>query len=171
MSLGLLLLRLVVGGVLIGHGLRKLNARLGAGPHHTGLYFESLGYRPGRRFAVLAGASEVAAGLSLLLGGLTPLGAAIGIGVMLSAIRHELVRGFWAENRGCEFPFVLAATLLALAATGPGRWSLDHALDLDLTGEVWAGGALVLAVVAAAPMWLLVGRAKRQSRPSRKEVR
>ena len=48
---------------------------------------ESLGYRPGKRFAVLGGLAEAGGGALLVLGLLTPLAAALIVGMMLNAIR------------------------------------------------------------------------------------
>ena len=59
MATGLLLLRVVVGLALVGHGTQKLFGWFGGhGPRTTGTFFEMLGYRPGVLFAVVAGLSE-----------------------------------------------------------------------------------------------------------------
>ena len=56
MKIGRLLVRLVVGGLFIGHGTQKLFGWFGGyGPDATGQFFESLGLRPGRRNAMAAG--------------------------------------------------------------------------------------------------------------------
>jgi hypothetical protein len=51
---------------------------------------------------------------------------------------------------------------VALAATGPGRFSIDHALGWDdnLSGAIWGLGVLTLAIVAALVV-LVVMRAER----------
>lgn len=155
MTTGLLLLRLLIGAILVGHGLRKLDARVGPGPVLTGKYFEHLGFRPGTLFAVIAGVTECVAGVLLALGFLTPLAVAMALGLLANAANQERARGFWAENRGSEYPVVLAVTCLALAFTGPGTASVDHALGLDLAGPAWAVAAIILAALATAPLLLL----------------
>ncbi|HZC29770.1 MAG TPA: DoxX family membrane protein, partial [Gaiellaceae bacterium] len=68
MSYGLLLVRVVVGATLFGHGAQKLFGWWGGqGPKGTGGFFGRLGYRAPTLIAVLAGLSE-ACGMLLALG-------------------------------------------------------------------------------------------------------
>jgi putative oxidoreductase len=54
-SAGLLAVRIVVGLLMAGHGSQKLFGWFGGhGIAGTGMFFESLGFRPGRFFAPLA---------------------------------------------------------------------------------------------------------------------
>jgi putative oxidoreductase len=60
MDTGLLLARVVVGLVMAAHGSQKLFGWFGGyGLAGTGGFFEQLGFRPGRFFAMAAGTSEV----------------------------------------------------------------------------------------------------------------
>ncbi len=69
LSLGLLVGRLVVGLGIVGHGSQKLFGWFGGnGLDGTAKYFESLGYRPGRLFATLAGLGEFTSGVLIVLG-------------------------------------------------------------------------------------------------------
>src|SRR2546423_420034 len=156
MSLGLLVLRLVVGLLMMGHGCQKVAGCFGgAGPEKTGAFFESLGLRPGTHMALAAGVAEAAGGALISLGLLTPVGAAVLSAVMITAIwtAHRSA-GLWATAGGFEYNLVLLATFFALAGVGPGTWSLDNALGLDLAGDGWAlaqlGVGLLGAVVAVA---------------------
>jgi putative oxidoreductase len=93
--------------------------------------------------AYAAGWSEFGGGLLLALGLLTPLGAAALIGVMTAAvISVHASKGLWNTGGGFEYNLVLVAAAFALAAVGPGSWSLDSALGLDLAGAGWALAAL-----------------------------
>jgi putative oxidoreductase len=58
-------------------------------------------------------------------------------------------KGPWIFNGGWEHVVTNAAVALALAGTGPGRFSIDRALGLDLGGAGYLGAALVLALVSA----------------------
>lgn len=42
--------------------------------------------------------------------------------------------GFFAADDGSELPLSLGAAAVAIAFTGAGRWSLDHALGWTLAG-------------------------------------
>lgn len=152
MEIGLFALRIVVGLLLAGHGAQKLFGWFGGhGLVGTGGFFESLGYRPGRPMALLGGLGEFVGGLYLAFGFLTPLGAAAVIGVMVNAIvAVHLGKGPWATNGGWELPLTNATVAGALAFTGPGRWSLDHAFDWNLAGNGWGFAAVVGGLVAAA---------------------
>ncbi len=152
MDLGLLILRLVVGGLMIGHGTQKLFGWFGGhGLRGTARFLESMGYRPGTPMAVIHGTAEAGGGLLLAAGFLTPLGAAAIAGVLFTAIvTVHWSSGVWNENGGLEFPLVLATSGLTSAFVGPGRLSIDSALGIDLAGTAWGLAALALAVVAAA---------------------
>ena len=78
MEIGLLLLRLTVGLTLAAHGAQKLFGWFGGpGLEATGQLFETLGFLPGRRQALMAGLAETGGGLLLTLGLLTPIAAAV----------------------------------------------------------------------------------------------
>jgi putative oxidoreductase len=160
MSYGLLLLRVVVGGTMFGHGAQKLFGWFGGhGPQGTGGFFGQLGFRSGAVMAVLAGLAE-ASGLLLAAGFVTPLAClAIAI-VMLNAIAAvHWSKGFWATNGGYEFPLTLLTVVVATAAIGPGRFSLDRAIGWDdnVSGVWWGVGTLV-AAAAISFLTLTVGR-------------
>jgi putative oxidoreductase len=153
MDEGLLLLRVLVGLIVAAHGSQKLFGWFGGGGiRGTAAFFGSLGYRAPAVFALLAGLAELGGGLALAAGLLTPLAAAGVVVVMLNAIESVKFRnGFWAGSGGYELELLLLGTAVALAATGPGRYSLDRALGLDddLSGYGWGGAALALGIVVA----------------------
>src|SRR3954471_7383566 len=111
MSLGLLVLRVVIGLLFVGHGTQKLFGWFGGhGLEGTGGFMASLGYRPGRQHALLAGLSEAGGGALFALGLFTPLAVAILIGVMVNAIGSaHWDNGLWVTNGGYEYPLVLCA--------------------------------------------------------------
>ena len=101
MSLGLLILRLVVGLSLAAHGTQKLFGWFGGyGLKGTGQFLEQLGFRPGRLQALQAGLAETLGGLFLAAGFLTPAAAAAVVAVMLvAAVSVHLKNGFFAPGR------------------------------------------------------------------------
>jgi putative oxidoreductase len=149
MSIGLLVLRLVVGGLFAGHGAQKLFGWFGGhGLRPTGGFFENLGFRPGLPFAFLAGLSEFGGGLLFAAGLLTPFAATVLIGVMTTAIAAvHWTKGIWNTNGGIEFPLMLGTAAFAVAATGPGRYSLDNAFGIYWHGIWWALGAAALGIL------------------------
>ncbi|WP_280270588.1 DoxX family protein [Nocardia wallacei] len=148
-DVALLLLRLVVGGTMIAHGV---NHWIGGGKiAGTGRWFASLGLRNGVLQAWLSVLTEVAAGALLVLGLLTPFAAAAIVSVMLvAALLAHRRNGFFVMNEGYEYVLVLAVVAVALGLLGPGWLSVDHAAGIEITG--WAGGgiALILGVLATA---------------------
>ncbi|MQA08708.1 MAG: DoxX family membrane protein [Pseudonocardiaceae bacterium] len=150
-DLGLLILRAPAGLLLAGHGAQKLFGWFGGdGPAVTGQGFESLGYRHGKAMAVVAGLTELAAGLGIGVGLLTPFAAAGVIGTMLNAaVAAHGKAGLWAQNGGYEYPLVLAAMAAGLAMHGPGGVSFDAAFGLEIAGVWWGVGAVLVGVLAA----------------------
>jgi putative oxidoreductase len=149
---GLFIIRLVLGLLLFAHGMQKLMGWFGGyGLEGTGGFFESVGHRPGRLMAMAAGLSEAVGGLFLVLGFLTPWGAAMFMGTMLvAAVSVHAPHGLWATNGGYELPLLNALVATGLAFTGAGAWSLDHAFDIPWTRGWGVGiGAIVVAMIAA----------------------
>ena len=145
----LLTVRVIIGVTMIAHGLNHW--RGGGRIEGTARWFSGLGLRNGRLQAWLSVITEIGAGALLLLGLATPLACAAVISVMLVAgILAHRPNGFFVFKDGYEYVLLIAAVTLALAMLGPGRFSLDNALDVDVTG--WAGGgvALLAALVGTA---------------------
>ena len=150
MNEGLLLLRLVFGLVMAAHGAQKLFGWFGGyGIAGTGGFFETIGFRPGKLFAALAGLGEFGGGLLLALGFLGPVGGALVLSVMIVAtVTSHLGKGLFAMSGGIEVPLLYAAAATALALTGPGRYSLDAILGLTTT-EPLALIAIGIGIIGA----------------------
>jgi putative oxidoreductase len=159
MDLGLLVVRLAVGMLMMGHGAQKLFGSFGGhGPAGTGGFFESLGLTPGRQMAILAGVGELVGGALLAVGLLTPLSAALLSAVLLTAAwTAHRAAGIWIAEGGYEYNLVLITGLFALTAVGPGEWSLDNSLGIDANGTGWALAELGAALVATVGA-VLIGR-------------
>ena len=150
MNTGLLVLRLVIGLLLVGHGSQKLFGLFGGpGLAGAGGFFHSLGFRPGKPMAIVAGTSEAGAGALLALGLLTPLASAAVIGTLVVAGSVHFAAGLWAQGGGYELSLVYVTAAVVLAFTGPGAFSLDNALGLDgLAGNGWGVAAVLVGVLS-----------------------
>jgi putative oxidoreductase len=162
MSYGLLLLRVVIGSTVFAHGAQKLFGWFGGhGLRGTGSFFGSLGWRFPLLMAFLAGLGE-ASGLAFAFGFLTPL-AALGIAtVMLNAmLAVHWKNGFFNGNGGIEFPLTLGVVAVAVAAIGPGRFSIDHAIGwADNISGVWWGVGVAAAAALISVLTLTVFRVR-----------
>ncbi|MFE0513686.1 DoxX family membrane protein [Streptomyces sp. NPDC058964] len=152
---GLLLLRLVLGLTMAGHGAQKLFGWFsGPGLDGSGTFFTSLGYPSGKTMAVLDGLSELLGGLGLALGLLTPLAGAAVVGVMVNAVAVKWGGGFFVPT-GVEYEVTLLAGAAALALTGPGRLAVDRCLPGVRTHRLGYGiASVVLGVLVAAVVLL-----------------
>lgn len=152
-NIGLLVLRVTLGLVMAGHGAQKLFGWWG-GPGIGGFggWLESMGMRPARAWALLAGLVEFAGGLAVALGIVTPIAALLVAGNLLVAILlAHLPNGFWNVAGGYEYPLVLVASLVAVSLIGPGFYSLDFLFGITLPEPLtWLIVAVVAAVGAAA---------------------
>lgn len=129
-ALGLLIVRLVVGLLFVGHGAQKLFGWFGGyGPKGTGGWLESIGVKPGVVMAVVAGLMELVGGLLFAAGLITPIAAALIVMTMLVAIvKVHGQNGLWATSNGYEYNLVLIAIAIGVALTGAGAYSLDALL-------------------------------------------
>ncbi len=130
MDLGLLIIRVVIGLLFAAHGAQKLFGWFGGyGLAGTGGWMESLGLKPGKTMALVAGLSELIGGLLLMVGFLTPLAALLIAGTMVMAIaKVHLPNGLWSTANGYEYNLVILAVVIGLALTGAGQYALDALL-------------------------------------------
>jgi putative oxidoreductase len=153
---GLLLLRVLVGVTFSLHGFQKLFGWFGGGGFAgTSRWFASLGFGDGRAATAMAGGSEIAGGLGVAFGLMTPLAAAAVIGVMtVAGLVNRAEGGFWSASKGWELNGYLVVVAWAVATTGPGRFSLDHLLGLPVPVGVLPGlVALAVGVAGASLRW------------------
>ncbi len=149
--------RLVVGGYLAAHGAQKLvGAFDGPGLDGAGGFFESLGLRPGKPHATAASLAEVGGGLLTAAGLAHPAGpTAIASTMAVAGSTAHRGQGPFAKDGGPELPIAYIAASAALAAAGPGRFSLDRLLGTRLPGKAIA----VTAAFGAAGAAAIAGRA------------
>jgi putative oxidoreductase len=119
MKLGFTAFRAVIGATLFAHGAQKLFGWFGGyGLEATGQAFEGMGLKPGKRMALVAGASEAGGG----------------------ALHGE--KGFFITEGGFEYNLAIIAAAVAIADHGPGPISLDRAFGTEAKGSLVALAAL-----------------------------
>ncbi|MFD8815724.1 DoxX family protein [Streptomyces sp. NPDC059627] len=148
----LLAVRLVLGAVMAAHGWNHWRGP--GGIDGTARWFGGLGLTRPRLQAWLSVLTELGAGALLALGLLTPLACAAVLSMMLVAglLAHR-PHGFFVFKEGYEYVLVLGTLTVALGAWGPGKYALDTAADITVTG--WAGAGVVLGVGVVATAGLL----------------
>jgi len=162
-DLGLLLLRVAVGALLIGHGLQKAFGWWN-GPGFDG-FEESLtdmGFQHASILTYVAAGGQIAAGVLLVLGLFTPVAAAGALaylvnGVLAEAmVAHENARLSAFLTDGHEYKIILICTVAAIILIGPGRYGLDAGRGWARRPFVGSFAALVIGVGAGIGIWVLL---------------
>jgi putative oxidoreductase len=120
----LLLTRVLIGVVMFAHGYQKMVIN-GIGRTTEG--FENLSIPLAIVSASFVTVVEFAGSVLLILGALTPLMCGLQLIIMVgAAVFVHGAKGIFISNGGWELVGVIGAGLLALAAVGPGRYSVDQ---------------------------------------------
>jgi putative oxidoreductase len=170
LSIALLMLRLVVGLTLVGHGTQKLFGWF-AGPGLVRLRqgFEKQGFKPVWLWVSFVILGEVGGGLSVALGFLTPLGAAGIFGAMFMAtFKSHWKNGFWLNKGGYEYSLMLLVVSIALGLIGPGSYALDTLFGITLP-EALLFGVLAVAALLVDVTGILISRQSADA-PSRADI-
>ncbi|MGO1886141.1 MAG: DoxX family protein [Citricoccus sp.] len=121
----LLVARVVLGVILVAHGLQKVVQGVSA----TAEGFGAMGIPLPEAVAVLTMAVELGGGALLILGLLTPIAGLLAAVILAGAIVFaHLGNGIFAADGGWELAAGLGVGALVLAVVGPGRFSLDQLL-------------------------------------------
>jgi putative oxidoreductase len=161
---GVLVLRVVFGLFMAYHGYNKFFGP--GGLAGTTGWFGSIGMKWPKWQARLAASTEVGGGLLLAAGLLTPLAAAAVIALMIVAIVvvHGKVGFFiFKPNGGWEYCASIITASFVIGTVGPGKYSLDHALDIDW--KDWTG-AIITAVVGVGGAFIQLGASYRPPAPA-----
>ena len=155
---GLLLIRLTVGGLLAGHGAQKLYGWFeGYGLEGTAGFMESLGFRPGKQWAFLAGFSEFGGGLLTAVGLGHPVGPIMTLGSMgMAQLAVHAGKPIWVTSGGGELPITNMAAAIGVALAGPGKFSLDRVFGFRVPG--WISVSTLLATLGG----IFIGLGSRQ---------
>ena len=146
-DLARLILRLVFGGLVAGHGAQKLFGWFeGPGLEGTTKMMGSMGLKPADRWAMAAAGSEFAGGTLTALGFLSPFGPLAVIAPMtVAANTVHAGKPIWSSKGGAELPVTNLAIAGALFLAGPGVLSLDRLLG---TKVPWWMSTLAIAGTA-----------------------
>ena len=133
-DLGLLILRLIAGTLMAGHGAQKLFGWFGGGGiKGTAGMMESMHLKPPEPWAILAGSTEFGGGLLTALGAINPVGPIATVSAMeMATAKAHWGKPIWSSKGGAELPLTNIAIALAVALIGPGKYSVDNALGLRL---------------------------------------
>lgn len=160
-DVGLLLLRFAVGGTFFAHGMQKVFGLWG-GPGIGGFTreLEGYGFTQALTLAWVTGITELVAGAFVVLGVLTPLGAAGLLAIMINAVLLKAANGFFiasaAGASAVELDVVLGLAAAAIVLTGPGRIALDNGRTWHRRPAPWGVLALVIGVVAGVLVFVLL---------------
>ena len=120
----MLIARVILGVVLFAHGWQKLVINGISGTYGQ---FEQLGIPLAIVSASFASFVEFVGGVLIVVGALTTTVVALDLVVMVGAAGFvHITHGIFAQNGGWELVGVIVAAELALAAFGPGRFSVDY---------------------------------------------
>lgn len=121
-ALASVILRVVVGFLFILHGYPKLfkNYSSLAG------WFDSLGLKPGKFWALVAGLVEFGGGILLILGlWVQVVGILLAIQMLVAMAKVKWGKVGLLDQGGWELDFVYFAIGITFALMGGGAWSLD----------------------------------------------
>ena len=125
LSIGIALVRIIVGVIFIAHGYMKFFV-MGI-PGTTG-FFTQVGVPAPSLMAPFVATLEVAGGIALVIGLLTRLAAlGLAINMLVAIFLVRLEGGFFAPN-GAEFEILLCIACVALVIAGAGAFSADEAI-------------------------------------------
>ncbi len=143
-GVGLLLLRVVVGGTFVLHGLPKLWPILGGSPQATAALFEAAGLVPAYPFAVGIGIVELLAGILLIGGAYTSwIAVLLSVATVVTGWKLHAPAALGVLPQGSsasiELDVLLLGALICLLLAGPGALSVDarrrHVAETDALGR------------------------------------
>jgi putative oxidoreductase len=162
-DLGLLLLRLTVGALLIGHGLQKVFGLWG-GPGFDGFEksLTDMGFQHADILTYVAAGGQLAAGVLLVLGLFTPLAAAGALaysatGILADAMAaHEEARLASFLTDGHQYKVIFVCAIAAIILIGPGRYGFDAGRGWARRPFIGSFVAVLVGVGVGVAAWVLL---------------
>jgi putative oxidoreductase len=167
--LGLLVLRLGLGGVLIAHGLQKLFGWWG-GQGLAGFRdsLSDVGYQHTDILTYVAAGGEIAAGVLLVLGLFTPLAAAGALAYLINGVLAGMSERHKADTSGSfrfflpeghEYEITLIVMAIAVILVGPGRYGFDAGRGWARRPFIGSFVALVAGIGGGIALWVFLNGA------------
>jgi putative oxidoreductase len=126
-----LVVRVLAGIIMFAHGWQKFQG----GPANFGGFLSQLGVPAPELMAYVVTFVELVGGALLIVGLLSRLSALLlTIDLVVAIVLVKLNVGLIApqgSGAGAELDLALIAGFLVILLAGPGRFSLDYALDID----------------------------------------
>ena len=164
MDEALLFLRIALALLIFGHAAQKLFGWFkGNGIQKHGAIFESFGLKPGKLMVLLAGVTELAGAVLIATGALTLLGGVMILATMFVAIAFLFPKGIWGHLGGYEVALSYALITFAIMVAGPGKYSIDAALGIELSGLALGGLGSLASLVGALPLIVQMIRFRKAS--------
>jgi putative oxidoreductase len=121
-----------------------------------------MGFQPAAVWASAAAWGELAGGLALAIGLLTPVAAAVlAVDMVVAIWKVHSSKGLWVTQGGYEYALVLLCTFVLIGLNGAPAYSADQLLGLAPDAPLVFAAAFVLGLVAAIASGM-PGRAHRQ---------
>ena len=122
----LLIIRIGIGAIFIGHGSQKLFGVFGGnGIDAFAEALKNMGIANPRLMAPVAAVSEALGGVFVLLGIFPRIGAfLIAFTMVVAIVKVHGPNGFFAANGGFEYPFLILMACISLMIAGGGKLSL-----------------------------------------------
>jgi putative oxidoreductase len=129
-DLSVLILRLCLAVVFIGHGLQvAFGAFGGSGIQGFSGMLANMGFKPALFWTYLAAYTQLIAGILLAVGLLTRVAAfSLFIFMLVAAIKVHIAKGFFLQTGGFEYNFVLICICIALMLSGSGKFGITPKL-------------------------------------------
>lgn len=162
-NVGLLVLRVGLGGVLIAHGLQKLFGWWGgSGLHGFKNSLTDIGFQHADILAYVSAGGELVAGVLLVLGLFTPIAAAGALAFLIngllasaSARPHTHTFTYFLPD-GHEYQISLVVMAVAVILSGPGRYGLDASRGWASRPFIGSFVALLSGIAAGIAVWVLL---------------
>ncbi|WP_395824864.1 DoxX family protein [Archangium minus] len=120
-------LRATLGSTMLYHGISKLKPQ---GLEQTAQFFDNIGIKPGRTWALATGWTEAVAGVLTFLGiGTRVAAVSILVTQAMAIAKVHGSKGFNNQAGGYEFNLSLIAGALGLLLGGPGILSVHHVVQ------------------------------------------